>query len=61
MVMLIISCLDVFAILCFLIMIAHLKRRQDAYVEENDDAVVSLPDYSVVVWASPRTRMRTRS
>jgi len=53
-VMLIISCLDVFAILCFLIMIAHLKRRQDAYVEENDDAVVSLPDYSVVVWGIPK-------
>ena len=53
-VMLVISCLDVFAILCFLIMIAHLKRRQDAYVEENDDAVVSLPDYSVVVWGIPK-------
>ena len=53
-VMLIISCLDVFAVLCFLIMIAHLKRRQDAYVEENDDAVVSLPDYSVVVWGIPK-------
>lgn len=52
-IMLVVVSIDVFCILCFLIMIAHLKRRQDRYVEENDDAVVSLPDYSVMVWGIP--------
>jgi DNA-directed RNA polymerase II subunit RPB7 len=54
MIMLIVSCIDVFVVLCYLLMIAHLKRRQEAYVEENDDAVVSLPDYSVMVWGIPK-------
>lgn len=53
-IMLAVASIDVFAILCFLIMIAHLKRRQDKYVEENDDAVVSLPDYSIVAWGIPK-------
>ena len=53
-IMLVIAALDCFAVLCFLIMIAHLKRRQDQYVEENDDAVTSLPDYTVWVWGIPK-------
>ena len=59
-IMLVIAALDCFAVLCFLIMIAHLKRRQDQYVEENDDAVTSLPDYTVWGGASSRTPPRRR-
>ena len=57
-VMLAIACLDCFAVLCFLIMVAHLKRMQTAYVDANDDAVTSLPDYSIMVWNIPGEQKR---
>ena len=53
-VMFAISMMDCFTILVFLMLIAYLKRRQDAYIEENDDAVISLPDYTVMVWGIPK-------
>ena len=52
-VMLAVVGLDALSMLCFLIMVAHLKRKQEEYVEKNDDAVTSLPDYSVWVWGIP--------
>ena len=52
-VMLAVVSLDSLSMLCFLIMVAHLKRKQDEYVEKNDDAVTSLPDYAVQVWGIP--------
>ena len=38
-VMLAVVGLDALSMLCFLIMVAHLKRKQEEYVEKNDDAV----------------------
>lgn len=47
-VMFAVSAMDCFAILVFLMLVAYLKTRQNAYIEENDDAVISLPDYTVM-------------
>jgi chemotaxis protein histidine kinase CheA len=53
-VMFAISVIDCFAVLVFLLLIAYLRKRQARYIEENDDAVISLPDYSVMVWGIPK-------
>ena len=53
-VMLALAAIDCFAICAFLVLISNLKRRQKEYIKENDEAVISLSDYSVMVWGIPR-------
>jgi len=48
-VMLAISGVDCFVVSVFLLLVVYLRRRQNAYIQENDDAVISLPDYTVEV------------
>jgi len=52
-VMLTVSSLDSLTIVIFLFLVLDLRRRQDQYIAENDDAIISLPDYTVEVWGIP--------
>lgn len=53
-IMFVISCLDCLAILAFVIYAWRMKAKQDRYVRENDEAISSLPDYSVQAWNIPK-------